>query len=72
MCMRTQDNMTFTLSSIPNTIVQMYVLPLLFFQAQCIMNISDYIKKNPNASDADKAKEIQKHVEIFKKQIELL
>ena len=36
------------------------------------MNIADYIKKNPNASDADKAKEIQKHIEVFKKQIEAM
>lgn len=40
-----------------------------YFQAQCIMGIVDYIKKNPKASETELAKEVMKHVEIFQAQV---
>lgn len=42
------------------------------FQNQCIAGIVDYIKKNPRASEAELTKEVEKHVKIFKENIERL
>lgn len=41
-------------------------------RAECILAISDYIKKNPKASKEEVTKEVAKHIQIFADKIEAM
>lgn len=47
-----------------------FAFPTLSLQNQCIMGIVDYIKKHPNATEADLAKAVQDHVAAFQAKVE--
>ncbi len=40
------------------------------FQAQCILAIAEYVKKNPKASQEEVAKEVGKHIQEFATKID--
>jgi hypothetical protein len=42
------------------------------YQAQCILGIVEFIKKNPKATEDQLAKEVQKQIELFKAKVAAL
>lgn len=43
-----------------------------YLQGMFIAGIADYVKKHPNASEAELAKEVQKQLELFKSRVDAL
>jgi len=42
------------------------------WEQECILGIANYVKSNPKAPDDLKAKEIQKHIDLFKSRVDSL
>jgi len=40
------------------------------YKAQCIGNIAEFIKANPRASEAELMSVVEKHVKLFKEQVD--